>query len=102
MRAKYLFGAVVISFASCASATAPKQLSVQAVDMQSELCTVNSATNDELSVHTIGFVRLLDRASEINKNSEKFIKSRKWKEGVAVGEQMNSAEAIDLANCKSK
>jgi hypothetical protein len=96
MKAKYLFGAVLISFASCASSTAPKQLSVQAVDMQSELCTVTSATNDELSVHAIGFVRLLDRATEINKNFEKLMNSRKWKDGVAVGEQMNSAEAVEF------
>lgn len=102
MRAKYLFGAALISFASCAPATATTELSVQTVDMRSELCTVTAAANDELSVQSKNLVRQLDVALEVNTKFQRFTKSRKWKAGVAMGEQMNSAEAVEFGKLQGQ
>lgn len=102
MRAKYFFGAIWIGFASCASAAATTQLSGQAVDMQSELCTVTAAADNELLSQKNVFRRLLDEAAGANNKSLKFIRSRKWKDGVAIGEQMNAAEAIEFGKIQEQ
>lgn len=102
MKAKYLFGAVLISFASCASATASANVPMQTIDMKSDLCSINAAATEETLAQFKYEDALNIRTISVAEKMLKFMDARKWKSGVPMGEQMNSAEAIQFRDLEAQ
>lgn len=76
--------------------------SVAHLDMRDPKCAVQAAARDEAVEHSKSLVRMLDGQMVVNQRFDNFMKSRKWKPKISVGEQMTPTQANEFGNLQEQ
>lgn len=95
MRRLYMAGCAIgcLLATAVAHAAKPATKPVLQLDMHDPKCTIQAAGDAESKEHAVRYIALLNQQLVETRQWDVFMNSRKWKPGVAVGQQMTASEA---------